>query len=479
MKAEPATHAAHGHAAHRPQGNRGAAADPRGGDPFAQLLADLRAEDDPGLPVTDDEPAAGLAGQVPSSGDPCAEMGPDASRAPLGPEDETDDTPHPSAGIDALLGHPLAPASPPSQAEGIGTGAITPTDGDAPGVRSAMPLPGQAPPLPADATAMTAAPAHQTPATNLDGPPTDGPLFSSTGAPSAAARPGHPVADLAADGGLGRVAGPATGAAAAESPFGAWVSTLARSKQRAPTTARPSAGDGTREAPSRDGTAARPTAATRSDRLAAADVAASVPVAATTGAAAGLLDAGAPGERRDAARGTEAPTHSGHAAADAGGSASGGPLPDPAEFGLQLGQALGDAFETIGAQVSLWAAGKTQRASFSVEEGLDDPLAVDVTVTDGVAQLSFRTDDGAMRQLIQAQAPAALADALARAGLTLGGLDVGGQSGRGRQDASDGPRPRTTRVGLTGIAPAGDVGPGARTGPGRRDTGRAGLDVYA
>ncbi|MGQ9724595.1 MAG: hypothetical protein ACUVVU_04460, partial [Tepidimonas sp.] len=402
MKAESATHAAHGHAAHRPQGNRDPATDPRGGDPFALLLADLRAADDP-------------------------MMESDAARPPQEPEDETTSRiPDPGAGILALLGHPPAQPSLPSQAEGGLPGAMTPADGDVSGTRSAISLAEQA--------------------------------FSSSadGAAIGSARADHPLAGSAADRAVDDVGD------AAKFPVGAWVSTLARSKQRASTAAYPSAADGARDVRP-DGTAAHLPAAMRADRLAATNDAALAPIAATVGAAAGLLDAGAPGERRDATRGTEAPGHGGHAAADAGGYTPGEPMLDPTEFGLQLGQALGDAFETIGAQLSLWAAGKTQRASFSVEDGLDDPLAVDVTVTDGVAQLSFRTDDGAMRQLIQAQAPAALADALARSGLTLGGLDVGGQSGRGQQDAPDGLRPRTTRVGLTEIAPASGVGPGART----------------
>jgi len=152
---------------------------------------------------------------------------------------------------------------------------------------------------------------------------------------------------------------------------------------------------------------------------------------------------------------------------------------ESADFGLQLGAALTDTFEAIGAQVSLWASGKTQRASFSVREGLDDPLSVDVTLNDGVAQLSFRTDDAALRQLIQAQAPTALADALARAGLALGSLEVGNQSAQSQGQRPDMPSTaRTVRMSLT--AANGDDG--TTSAPSvhlRRDSGSVGLDVYA
>ena len=167
----------------------------------------------------------------------------------------------------------------------------------------------------------------------------------------------------------------------------------------------------------------------------------------------------------------------GHAAATGPGTANPAAA-EPSEpagaFGLQLQEALQQTLETVGAQVALWQAGRAQHASLSFEDGWDDPLAVDVRLDDGVAHLSFRTDDAAARQLIQAQAPQALAEALARAGLALGQLDVGA---RGQGDGAAPPR-AARRLTLDGAldgakALTADVAAAAR--PVHRGT----LDVYA
>ena len=114
-----------------------------------------------------------------------------------------------------------------------------------------------------------------------------------------------------------------------------------------------------------------------------------------------------------------------------------------------------------------------------MREGLDTPLSVDVTLNDGVAQLRFRTDDAALRQLIQAQAPTALADALARAGLALGGMEVGGQSAQGQgQDSGTPAAGRAVRMGLTALTGT-DAAEPVSSARLRRDRGGVGLDVYA
>ncbi|TSE36222.1 flagellar hook-length control protein FliK [Tepidimonas charontis] len=150
--------------------------------------------------------------------------------------------------------------------------------------------------------------------------------------------------------------------------------------------------------------------------------------------------------------------------------------PGAADFGLHLGEALQGAFENIGTQVSLWAAGRTQRASFELRDGLDAPLTVDLQLSDGVAQLQFRTDDAVLRQLIQAQAPTALADALARAGVALGQVDVGarGQGGGPSADGSDERAGSRARIALT--SPTSAAPSGARALAPRAGTS---LDVYA
>ncbi|TSE18274.1 Flagellar hook-length control protein FliK [Tepidimonas ignava] len=92
----------------------------------------------------------------------------------------------------------------------------------------------------------------------------------------------------------------------------------------------------------------------------------------------------------------------------------------------------------------------------------------------GLAHLTFRSDDAATRQLIQAQAPQVLADALARAGLTLGQLDVGTRQGQGQGEAAAG-APRAARIGAAMASAA--VAAHAQ-GP-RPATPRGALDVYA
>lgn len=437
MKAEAISHTPANHGAARAAASRGTpAADTQGGDRFAQLLADLRADDETlGLEpdsqrVAGDDAAANATAL--GAGDADALLARDhAAPEMMGAEDTSQDAVL-AAGL--ALGMPLSsPAAGNSTAlEGDGdpilSGAKETTPGvDAPGL---LPSAGESP---------------------------------------------HPIADLARQTGLGQ-----DKSAAGDAPFGPWVSTVARSKARTNAPGRPhaagapaSADDAPRATPALP----HPADGVRVHRGAGEPMAAAPTLPPTAAASAADPMAARSGSDRGHADGTAATGGGAPGAQAADPTPPASAQPDGQDFGLHLGQALGEAFESIGAQVSLWVAGRTQRASFSVEDGLDDPLNVDVSVTDGVAQLSFRTDDGALRQMIQAQAPSALADALARAGLTLGGVDVGGQSDRQPAAQPDGARARTTRVGLVGATDT-SVHPAAATLT-RPRSERAGLDVYA
>jgi hypothetical protein len=270
---------------------------------------------------------------------------------------------------------------------------------------------------------------------------------------------------------------------AAGAPFGQWVSTLARAKQRPTAGTRATAAESAKASPVAEDARARSDAAGPHGTAGAARLdallASAAPAAAQALAGAEPNSLSVAGDRREAARTTDGPTTGNPGIGDPGGAPAATEGAESADFGLQLGAALADTFEAIGAQVSLWASGKTQRASFSVHEGLYDPLSVDVTLNDGVAQLRFRTDDAALRQLIQAQAPTALADALARAGLALGSLEVGNQSAQSQGQRPDMPSTaRTVRMSLT--AANGDDGTTSASSVHlRRDSGGVGLDVYA
>jgi hypothetical protein len=421
MKTEAASqaHAAHAaHHAHRPAATAASAADPAQNDPFAQLLAGLSA-DDAGGPAVDD-------------------IATDAKTSVSAPDTANDPTSTPTENpLLAVLAGSLAATAQASDA--------TPTETDPP-PQALVPDPA-----------------------------------ASTG--DGSKRRGNPVADLAGEGGLGHSAGPAADAGTAGAPFGQWVSTLARAKQRPTAGTRATAAESANASPVAEDARARSHAAGPHGTAGAARLdallASAAPAAAQALAGAEPSGLSVAGDRREAARTTDGPTTGNPGVGDPGSAPAATEGAESADFGLQLGAALTDTFEAIGAQVSLWASGKTQRASFSVHEGLDDPLSVDVTLNDGVAQLRFRTDDAALRQLIQAQAPTALADALARAGLALGGMEVGGQSAQSQGQRPDMPSTaRTVRMSLT-AANGDDGATSASSVHLRRDSGGVGLDVYA
>lgn len=151
------------------------------------------------------------------------------------------------------------------------------------------------------------------------------------------------------------------------------------------------------------------------------------------------------------------------------------PSAEADSFAMSLGEAMGDAYESLGAQVSLWAAANTKRASVRLDVGAAEALEVDVALDAGKAQLNFRTDDPQVREAIKAQAPAVLSELLARAGIALDSLSVGsqasGQSGGQHPDGQRGPW-----MALRPTADAAPLSP-VRTPPTAR--GPQGLDVYA
>lgn len=172
----------------------------------------------------------------------------------------------------------------------------------------------------------------------------------------------------------------------------------------------------------------------------------------------------------------QAPT-SGLLAAEPG---SAGPMADAGAegpgFAASLGEAMGDAYETLGAQVSLWAAAQTKRASLRLDLGRAEALEVDVALDGDKTLLSFRTDDAQVREALQTQAPRVLAELLARAGLTLDGLSVGAQaSGQPGQPGGDG-RPGPWMA-LRATAEA--AGPATSPAGPHHPNGHRGLSVYA
>lgn len=148
-------------------------------------------------------------------------------------------------------------------------------------------------------------------------------------------------------------------------------------------------------------------------------------------------------------------------------------------FAMSLGEALGDAFESLGAQVSFWAAQNTKRASMNLDAGLDSPLTVDVALDQGQVQLAFRTDDAAAQAAIKSHAQAALSDLLARSGIGLAGLSVGAQTaqGQGGQPQHQGQNGwQGLNRALDRVTTAQDTAAATRVTTLRN---RSGLDVYA
>lgn len=186
-----------------------------------------------------------------------------------------------------------------------------------------------------------------------------------------------------------------------------------------------------------------------------------------------------PGDRKEheGAPGTPTPLNQDASAASTGGAPDSRGSPSP--FATSLGQAMGDAFETLGAQVSFWASQNTKHARLNLDAGLDDPLAVDVSLNNGQVTLAFHTDDPAAQAALKTHAETVLSDLLSRSGIGLAGLSVGsqGQFGQFGQGQGSEPPPRPPQGlnrHLEQMAPV-----PASAAPVTTVRGRRGLDVYA
>lgn len=148
----------------------------------------------------------------------------------------------------------------------------------------------------------------------------------------------------------------------------------------------------------------------------------------------------------------------------------------PKPFAASLGEAMGESFESLGAQVSVWAASNTRRASMRLEAGLKEALEVEVTLDDGKTHLAFRTDDPQAREAIKAHAQQVLSELLAKAGLSLQGMSVDARDAQQSSgDNSDRPGRRNglrQAIDSVGAAPA----DATRL---QVTTARPGLSVYA
>ncbi len=353
----------------------------------------------------------------------------------------------------------------------------------------------QAPPRsdPAESTALMA---RLEPKAN--GTPATAPTPATPAAPDAQATTAAPAGPASAEGPAGRKAG-ATPASAA------WVSTLARARASAGATAgaaaAPKPGAELPAAPSANFLAAAGPAAAAALRF-AAPAAGSAAVAtqyawASTDSAAGMADeAGATAlttasssARSDAGsrEGSGQGTRGGDAAQtwvdnQASSASAGEASAVGAEFGQLLeqqvtGQGLEAVLEPLNQHISLWLAGQVKRANLVLHEGLGQPLEIGMQLDGNQARLDFLTDDAALLEALQAQAPEALSELLGQSGLELVGLSIGSRAS-GQSDRPAQPRPEWARARSDGAEQA-DSAAQAPTLQWQLGSGRAGLSVYA
>lgn len=147
-----------------------------------------------------------------------------------------------------------------------------------------------------------------------------------------------------------------------------------------------------------------------------------------------------------------------------------------------MAQALGDGFNQLGVQVSLWASQNLRRASLSLQGADGQPIEVDVTLKDGQASLAFRTDDSAARAALQNFGQQALSQMLEQYGLDLSALSVDTRASDGtRQGAGQGQAPASqpslaAARALRGLSGEGVAG--AANGLGWTSKTSSSLDVY-
>ena len=117
----------------------------------------------------------------------------------------------------------------------------------------------------------------------------------------------------------------------------------------------------------------------------------------------------------------------------------------------------------VAEQVSYWVSHNVQNAELSLDGLGQSPVQVSISLQGNEAQISFRTDEAAARDVLQ-NAAAHLTDMLQREGLVLTGVSVG-HSGSGNADGNE--RRARPNVRQTQIAPLQaatlDGGPRMRT----------------
>lgn len=160
-----------------------------------------------------------------------------------------------------------------------------------------------------------------------------------------------------------------------------------------------------------------------------------------------------------------------------------GATQNPAQGMAQnLAPHMGDSFNQLGVQVSLWASQNLRRASLSLSGADGQPIDVDVTLKDGKASLAFRTDDSSARSALQNFGQQALSDMLGQHGLDLSGLSVDARaSDTGRHANAQGQpaAPHATAAAaraLRGLS--GEGVSGAAQGLGWTSKTASSLDVY-
>jgi len=142
------------------------------------------------------------------------------------------------------------------------------------------------------------------------------------------------------------------------------------------------------------------------------------------------------------------------------------------------GQGLEAVLEPLNQHISLWLAGQVKRANLVLHEGLGQPLEIGLQLDGNQARLDFLTDDAALLEALQAQAPEALSELLGQSGLELVGLSIGSRAS-GQSDRSAQPRPEWAQPPRSEGAEQADPAAQAPTLQWQLGAGGAGLSVYA
>ena len=136
--------------------------------------------------------------------------------------------------------------------------------------------------------------------------------------------------------------------------------------------------------------------------------------------------------------------------------------------------------DQMAAQVSYWLSQKTQNAEMTLDGQDGSPVQVSISMTGNEAQVAFRADQAATRDLLGSALPQ-LRDMLDQQGVVLAGVTVDSFGARGQQgEGAQGEAGRQGRggagarqVSLDGVAGPAAGGQGTRAG-----TSGRGLDLY-